>query len=363
MILSFDQNSSHIFKNNDNESELDFTLSVSYDNENIFSPKKEDSLSDMLKTKPSSKDMELYTKQENLNKLESQKEIDLDKQIPPDYFDLKKIKDLLIGKLPNDIVKELDCKIFQENNIINVESNMNDITLIGKKRKKSDQKEHDEGKNEKKENSEPKHSKYSGDNIIKKIKLKFLEGFLKFVNKVINGTLDRTKLIKYNKILRPFKANNEKCEDLLKIMNYKNIRRLNKNIDLSILYMPFKELFSKDISPIFSKLKRDSNKIIIEKLLQEENDKENIAFVLNMRFKDWIDIFTFKKEFSSIINIYGGNYNNLVEYFEYVDKLVLDIYRKNPKDYYLLYYMIYLYNYERWFCLKTGRNRISKKSQ
>ena len=362
MILPFDQNSSHIFKNNDIESEFDFTLSVS-DNENIFLPKKEDSFSDLLKTKPLSKDIELYTKQESLNKLESQKEIDFDKQIPPDYFDLKKIKDLLIGKLPNDIYKELECSIFQEKNLINVESNANDITLIGKKRKKSDKKDDAKGKNEIKENLEGRHNKYSGDNIIKKIKLKFLEGFLKFVNKVINGTLDKTKLIKYNKILRPFKANNEKYEDLLKIMNYKNIRRLNKNIDLSILYMPFKELFSKDISPIFSKLKRDSNKIIIEKSSQEENDKENIAFVLNMRFKDWIDIFTFKKEFCSINNIYGGNFDNLVVYLEYVDKLVLDIYRKNPKDNYLLYYLIYLYNYERWFCLKTGRNRISKKSQ
>lgn len=213
MILPFDQNSSHIFKNNDIESELDFTLSVSYDNENAFFPKKEDSFSDPLKTKPLSKDMELYNKQESFNKLESQKEIDFDKQIPPDYFDLKKIKDLLFGKLPNDIVKELDCKIFQENNIINVESNMSDITLIGKKRKKSYKKDEVKVINEIKENSGGKHSKYSGDNIIKKIKLKFLEGFLKFVNKVINGTLDKTKLIKYNKILRPFKTNNEKCED------------------------------------------------------------------------------------------------------------------------------------------------------
>ena len=158
MILPFDQNSSHIFQNNDIGSELDFTLSVSYDNENIFFPKKEDSFSDPLKTKPLSKDIELYTKQENLNKQESQKEIDLDKQIPPDYFDLKKIKDLLIGKLPNDIVKELDCKIFQENNLINFASNMNDITLIGKKRKKSDKKDDDKGKNEIKENSAGKQS-------------------------------------------------------------------------------------------------------------------------------------------------------------------------------------------------------------
>ena len=114
MILPFDQNSSHIFKNNDIESELDFTLSVSYDDENTFFPKKEDSLSDMLKTKPSSKDMELYTKQENLNKLESQKEIDLDKQNIPDYFDLKKIKDLLIGKLPNDMLKNLSVEFFRK---------------------------------------------------------------------------------------------------------------------------------------------------------------------------------------------------------------------------------------------------------
>ena len=365
MILPFDQTSSHIFKNEDIESESDLTLSDFYDNEDTFFPKNEDSFSDLLKTKPSSKDMKLYKKLEDLNNQEPQKEINLDKQILPEYFDLKKIKELLIGKLHTDIIKELDNKIFQETSIINFESNINDLAFIGKKRMKrgNDIKKDDKGKNKIKLSTTEKHNKYSGDNIIKKIKLKLLEGFLKFVNKVINGTLDKAKLIRYNKILRPFKSNNEKCEDLLKIMNYKNIRRLNKNIDLSILYMPFKELFSKDISPIFSKLKRDSNKIIIEKLLQEEYNKENIIFVLNMRFKDWIDIFTFKREFNSISNIHDKNFDNLVGYLEYVDKLILDIYRKNSKDNYLLYYIIYLYNYERWFCLKTGRNRISKKNQ
>ena len=37
---------------------------------------------------------------------------------------------------------------------------------------------------------ERKHNKYCGDNIIKKIKLKLLEGLLKFVNKVINERLN-----------------------------------------------------------------------------------------------------------------------------------------------------------------------------
>ena len=125
--------------------------------------------------------------------------------------------------------------------------------------------------------------------------------------------------------------------------------------------MPFKELFSKNISPCYSRLKPDSNKIIIEKLLQEESDKANIAFALNMKLKDWIDIFTYKKEFNSIINLDYGNLDNLSQYFEYADNLSLNIYRKNKNDNYLLYFVIYLYNYERWFSLKVGRTRASKK--
>ena len=126
--------------------------------------------------------------------------------------------------------------------------------------------------------------------------------------------------------------------------------------------MPFKELFSKNISPCYSRLKPDSNKIIIEKLLQEESDKANIAFALNMKLKDWIDIFTYKKEFNSIINLDYGNLDNLSQYFEYADNLSLNIYRKNKNYNYLLYFVIYLYNYERRFSLKVRRTRASKKN-
>ena len=122
MILPFDQTSSHIFKNEDIESESDLTLSDFYDNEDTFFPKNEDSFSDLLKTKPSSKDMELYKKLEDLNNQEPQKEINLDKQILPEYFDLKKIKELLIGKLPTDIIKELDNKMllfYNYNHLLN----------------------------------------------------------------------------------------------------------------------------------------------------------------------------------------------------------------------------------------------------
>ena len=144
------------------------------------------------------------------------------------------------------------------------------------------------------------------------------------------------------------------------MIDYKYIDRLGKRMDLSILYMPFKELFSKNISPRYSKLKPDSNEIIIEKLLQEECDKTNIAFVLNMKLKDWMDIFTYKKGFNSIINLDYENLGDLSHYFEYADNLILNIYRKNENDNYLLYFIIHLYNYERWFLLKVGRTRTLK---
>ena len=120
------------------------------------------------------------------------------------------------------------------------------------------------------------------------------------------------------------------------------------------------ELFSKNISPRYSKLKPDSNKIIIEKLLQEECDKTNIAFVLNMKLIDWMDIFTYKKGFNSIINLDYENLGDLSHYFEYADNLILNIYGKNENDNYLLYFIIHLYNYERWFLLKVGRTRTLK---
>ena len=318
-----------------------------------------------FKTKLFTNEIEYLPKSEEITKQESNKEKDEVKEIP-EYFTLSKIKELLNSKLPPEIDKELNQKVFLEQNIQQIESEIDDQVLLGNKRRKKNKLIFNEenkkyiGRKKKADNSTRKHSKYCGDNIIKKIKLKFLEGFLKFVNKVINETLNQNKLIKYNTILRNHYKKNDKFKDLLKIINYKYIDRLNKKIDLSILYMPFKELFSKNISPRYSKLKPDSNKIIIEKLLQEECDKTNIAFVLNMKLIDWMDIFTYKKGFNSIINLDYENLGDLSHYFEYADNLILNIYRKNENDNYLLYFIIHLYNYERWFLLKVGRTRTLK---
>ena len=120
--------------------------------------------------------------------------------MPPEYFALTKIKELISPKLTPKIIKELEQKIFVENNIEKIESEREVQVLLGKKRRKKKRKKNklkfdidekkDRTKKKKEEILERKHNKYCGDNIIKKIKLKLLEGFLKFVNKVTNESLN-----------------------------------------------------------------------------------------------------------------------------------------------------------------------------
>ena len=370
MILSFDESVSlHDLKyDNFIDHEMNFSTNIFHENEDFC-------LKDIFNNED--KHFELTKTEQIIDKIKFSNQIDFaaiteshKKKFnfvgdPPDYFSLNKIKELLNNKLSNELSKELYQNIFTEDNIKKVEYNISDQKLLGKKKKKKNKditkegENKDEEKKKKEEYSKRKHDKFCGDNIIKKIKFKLFESFLKFVNKVINETLDKTKLVKYCRLLRPSNKNNDIFENLLKMIDYQYIIRINKKLDLEILNMPFKEIFSKDISPMYSKLESNSNKVIIHKLLEEEYENKNIYLVLNMKFKDWFDIFCYKRDFDSIINFENEVINNIKNYFEYVDELIIDI---NEKDsHYLLYFMIYLYNYERWFCLKRGRNRISKK--
>lgn len=182
---------------------------------------------------------------------------------------MNKIKELLNNKLPNELSKELNKNIFTDNNIEKIEANIIDQKLLGKKRKKKNkdaskkEKNSDGGNKKNIDISRRKHDKFCGDNIIKKIKFKLFEIFLKFVNDVINKTLDKTQLTKYYKTLRPLNKNGKNCENLIKIIEYKYIDRLNKKLDLEMLNMPFKELFSIEISSIYSTLESNSNRVII----------------------------------------------------------------------------------------------------
>ena len=190
------------------------------------------------------------------------------------------------------------------------------------------------------------HNKMIPDNIIKKIKAKIFEYPIIFLNNIIN---------------------NNKTEDKLFKLDYKFINRLNREQDLKFLDMSLKELFSKDISPkyITTKRQKDSNKIYISKILNNQKDN-TILFVFNMSFRDWLELFALKKNINYILLKYDISEKDIdcerIQKSLYgLDNLLIKIMSENDKEY-LTMFIFLLYNYERWFYNKIGRkSRIKSK--
>ena len=287
----------------------------------------------------------------------------------PIHYTFDKIKDIIQRlDLSSDVKKAIDI----DYNLNRIDKAMSDISFLGRKKRKkrgkikfSENLESNKiGRKKQDDFSKRKHDRNAPDNIIKKIKLKFFEYSLKFINNVLDSYLSKSKLVEYNNFLRQDRKykDDEDKENLIKIIDYKFIDKLKKETDLSLLNMPLKELFSKNISPKYSTLPPDSNKKIIEKIVKEEKDNVNIIFALNLTFEQWIDIFTYKKKLNSIQNFDEEKMKGLNDKLYMVDQLILEMYNKQYDHNYLSYFLSYVYNYKRWFILKKGRNRVSNKN-
>ena len=313
----------------------------------------------------------LFNEKNNIKKINNNifiKEEQIDNNFPVHYtFD--KIKDIIQSL---SIPSEVKNSIVLDYNLNKIDKVMSNNSFLGKKKRRkkgkikfSDYKNSENQKGRKKQDdfSRRKHDRNAADNIIKKIKLKFIEYSLKFINNVLNSYLNKSKLVEYNNFLRQARKykDDEDKENLIKILDYKFIDKLKKETDLSLLEMPLKDLFSKNISPKYTTLQPDSNKKIIEKIVKEEKDNVNIIFALNLTFGEWIDIFTYKKKLSSIQNFDEEKMKGLNDQFYMVDHLIIEMYDKKYDHNYLSYFLSYVYNYKRWFILKKGRNRISNK--
>ena len=86
-------------------------------------------------------------------------------------------------------------------------------------------------------------------------------------------------------------------------------------------------------------------------------------FVLNMTFGDWLDIFIYKKELSELKSFNIDNYKIKIisDSFERIDKLLEEIYNLNFGNNYFSFFVYLIYNYERWFFIKQGRQRRNNK--
>ena len=191
------------------------------------------------------------------------------------------------------------------------------------------------------------HDRMSPDNIIKKVKAELFKYMTLFLNNIIN------------------KSNLGENDNEIYKLDYRFINQLNREIDLKYLNMPLKDLFSLDISPKYRKLEPRANKINIEKILNENQD-EVIQFVLNMTFRDWLDIFSYKKKVKELLYEYNV-FDHLDDTCSRIEKNLVgvdELFNKiatNDNKYYFSNFTFYLYNYEIWFFTKKGRK--SKKNR
>lgn len=253
--------------------------------------------------------------------------------------------------IKNKIIEDIEIKLYEgERKRYFVYKNKkkednNELCIIIKKEKEAGGKKK-RGREIKRINKYRKeHNKYSENNIIIKIKSKLLLYALEFLN----------KLLKIN--------SNRKNTYKLKRLDYKYTQRLKKEEDLNILKMSLKDIYSLDVSSKYKKISKEFNKITINKIIAHKDLKnyQAIMFAFNLSFRDWIDLFTYKKTVNQLINNDEEGNENIIKEIEqniiYAGELLKDILEENGEDYFSRFTLL-LYNYERWFLIKKERRKI-----
>lgn len=187
------------------------------------------------------------------------------------------------------------------------------------------------GRKKKNSNQEGKHTKYSEDNMIRKIKASVISNLTVFINSVIYNVYDREigkgmfrkELLKMNQS---------------QIINSKNNREF---LDKSL-----KEIFSEDISTKYNNYQPDHNKRVINDLLDEKDLNKKTLFenLFELKFLE------------CVLHIRGEQQNNLLNGLATLDDLCAKF--ENDKEY-LELFKYYTNNLETIIINKRKRNSKS----
>ena len=182
------------------------------------------------------------------------------------------------------------------------------------------------GRKRKDDNKKGNHTRNDVDNIMKKCKNTLFHNVIEYVALVVNSL-----------------KSDQKEEFLLLNLSYEYIDILKKDNELALFKMKLKELVSLDISSKYSLIEdKEFNKKNINKILKEERDNEVLINLLNMRFGDWIDVFTLKKKIE------------IEPKFKGLEKALKEISDKNDEEYFSRF-IFFLFNYKNYFQNKKGR--------
>ena len=225
------------------------------------------------------------------------------------------------------------------------------------------------GRKLKMDNSNRTHNKYQPDNIIQSIKTTINHYLLFFLNKLINSIYDKTKInqilyqlnlpfIKKDRKLKLFKLIKENDYDI-------NINNTSKSYNLKFLNFTINNYISNNISRKFKKMPSNYNKLIIKKLLDDEQNNDIFNFIFNyLKIEDWLDIFIYKKEIDDYINNNQLNQikiNKIKENLIRIDDLLLKMYKDNKLYFHCFTLMIY--NFKKYFLSKEGRILKNKQNE
>ncbi len=262
----------------------------------------------------------------------------------PKLFTYEDIREIIKNKNDGSLNRILDY--FKKDEMI--EKYENDMQLLNpikkrnrtKNKRKENEVSYGRGRKKKDDNTKRKHSKYSVDNIMKKIKSKLIDVVIDFINKIVNN-----------------KNYEESIKVIFKKIDYKYINQMRNDLEIELLNGPIKDLLLKDVSPKFGDLSPDSNRTKFENLMENEKSDETIMFALNLSFKEFIELLCSKKSMNDIENsrnVSSDTCQKIMNEFPGIDSLLNKILKKNDTKF-ISHYIFLLYNYEKCILSKKGR--------
>ena len=168
------------------------------------------------------------------------------------------------------------------------------------------------------------HTKYSEDNILRKIKVKFFNKFIKYLNSIV---------VKYKEFYNINPLFNVEPE-----IHQNNTINFNK----TLLNSKLKDIFLNfEINGKYKKISKDYNKNIINSIY--ENKITELINILEMRFLEVFKIFREKKE--------TENMKGLPK----LDEIIQEIKTKENDDDYIIKFIDAANNFEKYYFNKNAR--------
>ena len=299
---------------------------------------------ELTSTCKSEKDINNIIHSKNLNK-EIKEKLYLDESISSK--EIKQVWDELLfpKKRRRDKRKE---KCFTKN-IKDIKNNVK-TNLLGRKRKDDDSKRN--------------RDKFDTYNITKKIKNKLIQYLILSINNLIQSLYTKEEI---NQILSELhlprlKSSNKQFHVILKISHDIYAKRTKIDENLKFLRSTIGNYLSNNISKKYKEIPSNTNRLILSRLLQDENNKDIFDFIFNkLKIEDWLNIFTYQKE----LDDYAENFlnekklsiirNSLIR-IEQIDLIKND---KESKNFFHCF-CILIYNFKAFLNKKERRKREKK---